>query len=133
GKYSLNHAYQIRRQPGSAFKPFVYASALSKGLTPETMIECGPFSYPLPSGETWSPKGTGNCEPGEQTSLANALRISINTVSARLITSATTPSDVVTLARRMGIESQLSGVPALSLGAGGDVSPYEMTSAYGTF
>jgi penicillin-binding protein 1A len=132
-KYSLNHAFQIKRQPGSAFKPFVYASALQKGLTPESSIECGPFSYLLTTGETWSPAGSGNCEEGETTTLANALRISINTVSARLITEVTTPTDVVNLARRMGIQSHLSGVPALSLGAGGDVNPLELTAAYGTF
>lgn len=131
-KYSLNHAFQIKRQPGSAFKPFVYASALNHGLTPESNIECGPYSYLLPTGETWSPKGTGSCEPGETSSLINALRISINTVSARLITEVTTPRDVVNLARKMGIQSQLSGVPALSLGAGGDLDPLELTSAYGT-
>ncbi|GAB1370521.1 PBP1A family penicillin-binding protein [Candidatus Kapaibacterium sp.] len=132
-KYSLNHSYQIRRQPGSAFKPFVYASSLIKGLTPESNIECGPYSYLLPSGETWSPRGSGDCEDGQTTSLINALRISINTVSARLITTVTTPSDVVNLARRMGIQSSLAAVPALSLGAGGDLSPFELTSAYGTF
>ncbi len=132
-KYSLNHAFQIRRQPGSSFKPFVYASALSKGLTPESIIECGPFSYTLPTGETWTPRGAADCQEGETTTLTNALRISINTVSARLITMVTNPSDVVNLARKMGIQSTLSAVPALSLGAGGDVSPYEMTSAYGTF
>ena len=132
-KYSLNHAFQIKRQPGSAFKPFVYASSLQKGLTPESMIECGPFSYLLPTGETWSPKGSADCAEGEKSSLENALRISINTVSARLITEVTSPRDVVNLARRMGIESPLAGVPALALGAGGDVDPVELTSAYGTF
>ncbi|MBX3043549.1 MAG: PBP1A family penicillin-binding protein [Candidatus Kapabacteria bacterium] len=132
-KYSLNHAFQIKRQPGSAFKPFVYASALQKGMTPESMIECGPFSYLLQTGEVWEPKGTGNCETGEKTSLLNALRISINTVSARLITEVTNPRDVVNLSRKMGIQSVLAGVPALSLGAGGDLDPLELTSAYGTF
>ncbi|MFA5512793.1 MAG: PBP1A family penicillin-binding protein [Candidatus Kapaibacterium sp.] len=132
-KYSLNHAYQIKRQPGSAFKPFVYASALQAGLTPESSIECGPFSYLLSTGETWSPKGTGNCEEGETTTLLNALRISINTVSARLITEVTSPTDVVNIARRMGVKSPLAAVPSLSLGAGVDLDPLELTSAYGTF
>jgi penicillin-binding protein 1A len=131
-KYSLNHVNQIKRQPGSSFKPFVYASSLIQGLTPESMIECGPFSYQLPSGESWSPRGSGNCEQGEKTNLMNALRLSINTVSARLITEITSPRDVVNLARKMGIQSTLAGVPALSLGAGGDVDPLEITSAYGT-
>ena len=131
-KYSLNHVTQIRRQPGSSFKPFVYASALEEGLDPNAQIECGPYSYTLPSGEVWSPRGSGGDEGGT-VPLAVALQRSINTVSARLITMHTTPQKVIDLARRMGIESQLKAVPALSLGAGGEVSPLEMTSAYSTF
>lgn len=132
-RYSFNHAYQSKRQPGSSFKPFVYASSLKMGLTPETMIECGPFEYETVTGEIWKPRGTGGCEEGEMTTLAKALRLSINTVSARLITEVTTPQKVIALADRMGIESKLDPVPALALGAGGDVSLLEMTSAFGTF
>ncbi len=132
-KYSLNHAKQIRRQPGSAYKPLIYASALMKGYTPETQVECGPFEYVTETGEIWAPKGTGNCGPGDKTTLTDALRVSINTVSARLVTSITTPVEVVNLSRRMGITSPLSSVPAISLGAGGDVEPLELASAYGSF
>lgn len=132
-KYSLNHAYQIRRQPGSAFKPIVYASALMKGLTPESRVACGPYSYILSSGEIWTPRGSG-CDDGETTvSLTTGLARSINTVAARLITQVTSPSEVIELANKMGIQSRLLAVPALSLGAGGEVSPYEMTSAFCTF
>jgi len=132
-KYSLNHAARIKRQPGSSFKPFVYASALEEGLDPAAQVECGPFTYTLPSGEVWSPRGAGGCEGGGTVSLAQALQASINTVSARLITQYTTPQKVVDLARRMGIKSRLQAVPALSLGGGGEVSPLEMTSAYSSF
>lgn len=132
-KYSLNHATQIKRQPGSSFKPFVYACALENGYNPSTMVECGPFSYSLPTGEVWSPSGTGDCGAGEKTSLSQALKMSINTVAARLVTSITTPTEVIAKARKMGINTPLSAVPAISLGAGGDVSPLEITSAYGTF
>jgi penicillin-binding protein 1A len=131
-KYSLNHAVQIRRQPGSTFKPFVYASALEEGLSPSATIESGPFSYTMPSGEVWSPRGSGGGEGGA-VSLATALQRSINTVSARLITQHTTPQKVVDLAKRMGIKSPLKSVPALALGAGGEVSPLEMVSAFSTF
>ncbi len=132
-KYSLNHAAQIRRQPGSSFKPFVYASSLLKGLTPESRIACGPYSYTLSTGEVWSPRGSG-CDDGESTvSLTSGLTRSINTVAARLITEVTSPSDVVSLARKMGFQSDLKAVPSLSLGGGGEVSPIEITSAYGTF
>lgn len=130
-KYSLNHVTQIKRQPGSSFKPFVYASALEEGLDPNAQIEAGPYSYTMPSGEVWSPRGSS--EEGGTVSLASALQRSINTVSARLITQHTTPQKVIDLARRVGIKSPLKAVPALSLGAGGEVSPLEMTSAYSAF
>lgn len=132
-KYSLNHVTQIQRQPGSSFKPFVYTSALMKGLTPFSEIECGPFSYTLSTGEVWSPSGSGSCAEGEKRSLYSALAASINTVAARLITQVTTPEDVITIAKRMGIKSPLGAYPALALGAGGDVSPMEMAQAFGTF
>lgn len=132
-KYSLNHVTQIKRQPGSAFKPFVYASSLQKGLTPYSQIECGPFSTVLETGEQWTPDGSGSCAEGELRSLYSALAGSINSVAARLITQVTTPDEVVQLAKRMGIKSPLGAYPALALGAGGDVSPIEMASAFGTF
>lgn len=131
-KYSLNHVTRINRQPGSTFKPFVYSAALMKGLTPSSTIESGPYTYTMPSGESWSPRGSGKNEGG-MVSLSQALAGSINTVSARLITTVTSPTEVIELARKMGIESNLNAVPALSLGAGGEVRPMEMTSAFGTF
>jgi penicillin-binding protein 1A len=132
-KYSLNHAAQIKRQPGSSFKPFVYASALEQGLNPSAYIECGPYSYELPNGDVWEPRGTGGCEEGETRTLYSALVSSINTVSARLVTMVTTPFKVISVAKRMGIDSPLMAVPAIALGAGGNVSPLEMTSAFGSF
>jgi penicillin-binding protein 1A len=127
-KYTLNHAVQIKRQPGSSFKPFVYASAMQNGLSPESTIESGPFSYTLPSGEVWSPSGSSS----GPISLAGALRYSINTVAARLITEHTSPSEVMVLAQRMGIKSNLDPFPTMALGAE-EVTPLEMTSAFGTF
>ncbi|TAL68478.1 MAG: PBP1A family penicillin-binding protein [Bacteroidetes bacterium] len=133
-KYSLNHVTQIRRQPGSSFKPFVYASSLGMGMNPQSVIECGPYTYTNPeTKEVWEPRGTGHCEPGETTTLYQALAASINTVSARLITQVTNPEQVVNLAHRMGIESDLYPLPALSLGGAGEVSPLEMASAFSTF
>jgi penicillin-binding protein 1A len=127
-RYTLNHAVQIKRQPGSSFKPFVYASAMLNGLTPESSIESGPFSYTLPSGGVWSPSGSSS----GPISLAGGLRYSINTVAARLITEHTSPSEVIALAHRMGIKSELDPFPTLALGAE-EVTPLEMTSAFGTF
>ena len=131
-KYSLNHAVQIKRQPGSSFKPFIYASALQKGRNPDSRIDCRAFTFTLPSGDTWSPRGFCNDTVGTLT-LTQALTSSINSVAARLITQVTNPSDVISLVQKAGIESQLDAVPSLSLGAGGDVSPLEITAAYGIF
>ena len=130
-KYSLNHAVQIKRQPGSAFKPFVYASALQKGLSPESRIDCGEYHYTLPTGETWSPRGS--CKDGGTQTLTQAITVSVNTVAARLLMEVTNPNDVIALVQKAGVESQLDAVPALALGAGGDISPLEITSAFGIF
>ncbi len=128
GRYSLNHVTQIRRQPGSAFKPFVYAAALEQGLTPDDVIESGPFSIILPeTGELWAPRGTSKA--GGPITLRRALKFSTNSVAARLITGVTTPLQVIDLCRRAGITSSLTAVPAIALGAT-EVSPMELTTAY---
>lgn len=132
-KYSLNHVTQIKRQPGSSFKPFVYAQTLANGWNPTNQIECGPFTYVSDIGETWTPRGHGSCDSGETRTLESALQWSINTVAARLITSVTNPYEVINLARKCGITSKLDPYPALALGAGGDVTPLELVSAYGVF
>jgi len=132
-RYSLNHATQIRRQPGSAFKPFVYAAALMNGYLPSDTVGCGPFTYKLETDDVWTPRGTGRCEEGETRSFYSAMQSSINTSSARIITRATSPSAVVRLSKKMGINSPLKAVPALSLGGGGEVVPLEIASAYSTF
>lgn len=126
-RYSLNHTTQIYRQPGSSFKPFVYASALESGLTPDSTIDSGPFSITLPSGSVWSPRGASK-EGGPMT-LRQGLKFSVNTVAARLITGPTNAISVVDLCRRMGIKSELHAVPSIALGAV-EVSPLELTSAY---
>lgn len=126
-RYSFNHVSQMRRQPGSSFKPFVYAAALEDGLTPETMIESGPFSTTLATGEVWSPKGSSKA--GGPMALRTALKFSTNTVAARLITEYTTPGAVISLCQRLGIQSPMRAVPSLALGSV-EVTPLEMTSAY---
>lgn len=132
-KYSLNHVTQIKRQPGSSFKPFVYSSALIKGWNPTDQIECGPYQYVSDIGEVWIPRGSGSCDSNEVRTLESALQWSINTVAARLITLVTSPKEVINIARKCGIKSPLDPYPALSLGAGGDVVPLNLISSYGPF
>ena len=133
-KYSLNHATQILRQPGSCFKPILYTCALEAGLTPETKISREPFTYTDPyTGEKWSPRGSAAYLKTDSITLYSALIHSVNTASARLITEYTNPGKVISMAYRMGITAHLMAVPALALGAGGEVKPIDMVSAFGTF
>jgi penicillin-binding protein 1A len=125
----LNHVTQIRRQPGSAFKPFVYSSALMEGMNPNSSISSASFSYRLPSGEVWSPKGGGS---RGVVSLRTGLKYSINTVAARLIVQETTPAKVIKVAKDMGIKSPIPEYPSIALGSA-EVTPMELTAAFGTF
>ena len=128
-RYTLNRVTQIHRQPGSSFKPFVYAAALDAGLTPYSAVESGWLSYKLPSGKSWEVQGSS---AGGPMSLATALKFSINTVAARLITEYVSPNAVIRLAKRCGIKSDLMAVPSLALGSG-EVTPMEMIAAFTVF
>ncbi|MBK8981575.1 MAG: PBP1A family penicillin-binding protein [Ignavibacteria bacterium] len=127
-KYGLNHVTQIKRQPGSSFKPFVYAEAIIKGYSPGYKISNAPLVVNT-GGTTWSPKGGGT---GGSISLRDALAKSVNVVAARTSMEIAPISDVIKLAHKMGINSELPNVISLSLGAG-EVTPLEITNAFGTF
>jgi len=135
-RYSLNHVTGINRQPGSVLKPFVYAAALQEGLTPDDTIGCGPFVWEDPiSNEIWAPRtGTNDC-PDENSymSMRTGLRKSVNSVAARLITQHTSPKKVLKLLRNAGVKSKIMPYPALALGAGGELSPMEITEAFNIF
>ncbi len=129
-RYGLNRALQIRRQPGSAFKPFVYLAALHNGLTPDSLIDATTFEYPLPDGEVWRLEGRE--QDTGKVPLWMGLKFSINSVAGRLIAYYTTPQQVIQLARKMGITSPLEPVLSIALGSE-EVRPIELTRAFMCF
>jgi penicillin-binding protein 1A len=133
GRSKFNRAIQARRQPGSAFKPFVYASAFDMGLTPATVFEDSPISYPtIINGETaeWSPENYDKVYRGPVT-LRKGLEQSINVIAVKLIERVGV-NPVIQMARRLGIKSRLRPEYGLALGVS-EVSLVEMVSAYGVF
>jgi len=127
-KYGLNHVTQIKRQPGSSFKPFVYATAIDNGYSPAYSISNDPLRVVI-GGQTWSPKGGGT---GGMVSLRTGITSSINVVAVRTSMELAPMDQVIKLAHKMGINSELPNVLSLALGVG-EVSPLEMTSAFGVF
>jgi penicillin-binding protein 1A len=121
----FNRAIAARRQPGSAFKPFVYLTALEHGLTPDTVREDKPISV-----QGWRPENYEREYLGPVT-LTQALASSLNTVSVRL-TMEVGPSAVVRTAYRLGVESKLEPNASIALGTS-EVSVIELVSAYATF
>jgi len=121
----FNRAVAARRQPGSAFKPFVYLTALERGLTPETVREDAPISI-----RGWKPENYGHEYHGSVT-LTQALALSLNTVSVRL-TMEVGPAAVVRTAHRFGIASHLEPNASIALGTS-EVSLLELTGAYAPF
>lgn len=129
--YGLNHVTQIRRQPGSSFKPVVYTVAIDNGLYPAYPMLNQPFEYPAGDGKVWSPQNFDHSTGGFVT-LRDAIRESLNLVAARLIIEDYVPLwKVGQYAQRMGIKSRLDLVPAIALGTS-EVTPLEHTSMYAT-
>lgn len=129
----FNRAIQARRQPGSAFKPFVYAAAFDRGLTPSTIINDAPISYPIPAGgkrTEWRPENYDRKFRGP-TTLRYGLEHSINVIAVKLIERIGI-DPVITLAHDLGIQSTLRREYALALGVS-EVTLSEMVSAFGVF
>ncbi len=124
-KSQFNRATAAKRQPGSAFKPFVYLAALEKGLTPDTIRDDSPVSF-----KGWEPENYSRTYRGPVT-LQTALAHSLNTTAARLINEVT-PKEVIRTAQRLGINSALQPNLSLALGTS-EVTPVELTAAYATF
>ena len=121
----FNRAVKARRQPGSAFKPFVYLTALEHGLTPETVT----YDLPINIG-AWSPRNESGQYKGAVT-LRQGLTQSINTVAVRLQQDIGAHR-IVNTAQRLGVRSGLHADPSLALGTS-EVTLLELTGAYGAF
>ncbi|MFA6140549.1 MAG: transglycosylase domain-containing protein, partial [Hyphomicrobium sp.] len=121
----FNRAVQARRQPGSAFKPVVYLTALESGLTPDSPVKDEPITI-----KGWSPKNDNGRYLGT-TTLREALSHSINSVAVRLLLDAGA-ARVAATARRLGMKSVLRTDASLALGTS-EVSLLDLTGAYGAF
>ena len=121
----FNRATDGSRQPGSAFKPFLYLTAFEHGRKPSDVMVDGPVDF-----RGWKPVDYEGRFEGAMT-LSEAFAKSSNTVAAQLIEDLG-PQAVVRTAQRLGISSPLQAVPSLALGTS-DVTPLELTSAYASF
>lgn len=131
----FNRATQAKRQPGSAFKPFIYTAAIEQGISPGTILMDTPTTFSVYPNEwnpdgTWKPKNFDRKFRGAVT-LRYALEKSLNVPSVKLLERVGIPS-AIDVARRMGIKSHLEPGLALALGVS-EVSLLELSSAYGVF
>jgi penicillin-binding protein 1A len=121
----FDRASEARRQPGSAFKPFVFMAALEQGRTPDSIRNDAPIKI-----GKWTPDNYNGKYYGRVT-LATALAKSLNSVAAQLAMEVG-PAAVVEAAHRMGIESELQANTSIALGTS-EVTPLELTAAYVPF
>ncbi len=130
-KSAFNRVTSAKRQPGSSFKPFVYATAIRKGYAQNSLILDAPMVF-KGSGTTpdWEPGNYSNTFMGEIT-LRKALALSKNTPAIRLI-ERLGPDTVINLAREAGISSPLAPNLSLALGTS-EISLFELTAAYMVF
>ena len=132
--FQYDQVKQGKRQVGSTFKPFVYATAINQ-LQYSPCKELNNTPYTIPKGkyglpEDWTPKNA-TPEYGGTLTLKKALAKSTNVVTATLIDQVT-PTNVVRLAKNMGVENEIPEVPSIALGSV-DLTLYEMVGAYNTF
>ena len=121
----FNRAVSAKRQPGSAFKPFVYLAGLEHGLTPDTVREDGPLNV-----KGWTPENYSREYFGPVT-LTRALSLSLNTVAVR-VGLEVGPKTVAKTAHRLGVQSDLQTNASIALGTS-EVTPLELVAAYAPF
>lgn len=125
----FNRALQARRQPGSAFKPFVYAAAMEHGFNPASVVLDQPITLLTPEGE-WRPENYDHVFNGPIT-IRSALAKSVNLVAIQVLNKVGADT-VISYAQRLGLTSPMNPVPSLAIGAC-EATPMEMTCAYGVF
>jgi penicillin-binding protein 1A len=126
-----NRAVQAKRQPGSAFKPIIYLTALEQGYTPDSMLRDAPISFSNPyTGVVWNPKNYGNEYYGDVT-MRKALELSLNTATVRLLEKVGV-ENVIDMAKQLHINSKFEPNLSLSLGTT-EIAPIELANAYATF
>ncbi len=130
-KYGLNHVTQIKRQVGSAFKPFVYTVAIDNGYAPSYELLNQPVTLIMSDGSRWTPQNNDHTFSDKMT-IREGLKHSVNLVAVRAIMEIAPVRQVIQYAKRMGITSPLPPYESLALGSA-DISPMEMTSAFGIF
>ena len=132
--FQYDQVKQGRRQIGSTFKPFLYATAIDQlKLSPCDSLPDALYCVEARrhgNDEAWCPKNSGD-KYGQVRTLKNALANSVNTISARLMDKVG-PRPVINLVRKMGMTSEIPAVPSIALGTA-DISLFEMVGAYGTF
>jgi penicillin-binding protein 1A len=127
-KSEFNRAVQARRQPGSAFKPFVYIAALESGMTPASMVDDSPVEYPVGrNGKPWKPDNYDRKFRGPIT-YQQALEESVNVATVK-VQEQVGIRRTVEVARRLGVESPLGDNLSIALGTS-DLTLLELTSAY---
>jgi penicillin-binding protein 1A len=128
-KRGFNRAFNAKRQPGSAFKPFVYAAALKSGMTPATLVDDEPVEV-MQGRNVWRPANYDDSYIGTIT-LTKALAVSSNAAAVRVSQTVGIPN-VILAAHRNGIATPIPNYPAIALGAVA-VTPLELVAAYAPF
>lgn len=125
----FNRAFMAKRQPGSAFKPFLYTAAIDMGYTAGTTLTCEPVAFPVPGGIPYRPTDYGSSPYHNRPfTLKEALAISDNVVAVKLANEIR-PASIVDYAKKMGIDSKLRSFLSISLGTS-EITPLELTGGY---
>lgn len=129
--FQYDHVKLGKRQVGSTFKPFLYTLAMQEGESPCTKYPNVQPVIELPNGDVWAPENDSKERRGEEVTLKWALANSNNWISGQLMKKYS-PQDVIRIARKMGVTSDIPAVYSIALGSA-DLSLYEMVGAMSTF